>query len=875
MIPGHIPPPPQTVSPIEEITAAIPPESRVFLSSTLDQPLSDQSIVPATSEVDSPASTTSQLTEAEVFEKVFGQPHPEQNAHQLMAPLLVDGQLKSQILVLIPGGEEQAIRLPASPLLAQLSVAVQPERISQLTSAVNEQGQLTLADIRQHGLQARFDKQRLEVQITIPSVHRKVKVSTLRTQTLAPGAEDPLIPSPFSGYLNIRGGKSVDWSEGKWERQPLQLDLDGALNYKGWVFEGAARFDEQATTPIEREDVRLIRDDPKRALRYVVGDLNLPTMGYQNNQSIFGLSVVRNFALQPHRVTRPINRFEFFLESESQVEVFNNGQLLQTLRLSPGPQDIRDLPLTAGLNKVQLVITDDVGLVQHLDFSATVAGNLLAPGRHQFAYGLGFPNTDEKGVWRYDTSQPILTLSHRTGLSPTFTLGGYVQAGLQEQLIGLKGVWAAPIGNFDWDAAFSNKQGQGQDYALRLGYDFLQSGNHNPTERSFGLALEYRGNEFSTFGETNTKQRTSLDFTAYYSQKLFWDIFSNVNFRYQVGRNTPDQYKVSWGLTRSFKGLGVNLRLSQTLNSEGNHVQQASLNFLWLKPKKRQSIQLATEVSSVDDPESRLSWNYSARNPSQGFDASVGLKSKSDRDWLSGKLRYKGYRGTWQLDQSLEMESESQKLTQSRTQLTFGTALVFVDGHWGISRPVTDSFALLVPHPKLKGIDIGVNPNGNGNYQARVDPLGPPVMSNLQSYQLSTLRVDAPDLPIGYEIGPQVHYVAPTYKSGTLIRFGSDASVFLRGKLLNAQGDAVALQAGEVQSLSDPQWKPITLFTNKAGKFALAGFKSGKYRIRLYTDKPQTALFTIPDTQVGIYDMGSVQIDTQALSKEVNESVNK
>lgn len=860
---GHIPPPPQMVRPVEEITTTSTPNSRLFLNTAFEPPVSIQPTNLSTEGEESSTLEPADLTQEEIFEKVFGQPQLEEKPHQLIAPLQIDGKVIGEILVTIPNGNSQLIRLPASQLLEPLSKVLDAETVSSLTSDVSESGQLSLLKLRQHGLQAQFDKQRLEMKITIPSVHRKVKVSSIRSQTLAPGAEAPLIPNSFSGYLNFRGGESIDWSEGQWERQPLRLDFDGAVNYKGWVVEGAARFDEEDTTTIKREDFRLIRDDSKRALRYVLGDLALPTIGYQNNQSIFGMSVVRNFNLQPNRVTRPINRFEFFLENAAQVEIFNNGQPIQTLRLPAGPQDIRDLPLTAGLNNVQLVITDDVGRIQRLDFSASVAGNLLAPGRHQFAYGVGFPKTDNTGLWRYNTSQPIVALSHRTGISSTVTLGGYVQAGVQEQLIGLKGVWAAPIGNVDWDAAFTNKQGWGQDYAFRLGYDFLQSGLQNPTQRNFGVAVEYRGDVFSNFGEPNREQLTALDFTAYYSQKLFWDIFSTLNFRYQVGRNTSDQYKVSWGLTRNFKGLGVNLRLSQTLNQEGNHEQQASLNFLWLKPQKRQSIQLATEVSSFDEPENRLTWNYSALNPSQGFDASVGFNSKSEKNRLTGKLKYKGYRGTWQLDQSLELNNESQKLTQSSTQLTFGTALVFVDGHWGISRPVTDSFALLVPHPKLKGLKIGVNPNGEENYQAQVDQFGPAVMSNLQSYQLSTLRVSAPDLPIGYEIGPQVHYVAPTYKSGTLIRVGSDASIFLKGRLLDSQGEMITLQAGEVQSLTDPQWKTVTLFTNKAGKFALEGFKPGKYQIRLYTDQPQVGHFTIPSDKEGIYDVGLIQVKTR------------
>ena len=61
---------------------------------------------------------------------------------------------------------------------------------------------------------------------------------------------------------------------------------------------------------------------------------------------MLGVSAVRNFSLQPYRVTRPISRFEFFLERDSTVDVFINDRFTQTLQLSAGAQDIRDLPLT-------------------------------------------------------------------------------------------------------------------------------------------------------------------------------------------------------------------------------------------------------------------------------------------------------------------------------------------------------------------------------------------------------------------------------------------------------------------------------------------------------------------------------------------------
>ncbi|MHC5731259.1 MAG: fimbria/pilus outer membrane usher protein, partial [Nostoc sp.] len=126
----------------------------------------------------------------------------------------------------------------------------------------------------------------------------------------------------------------------------------------------SSTFTERTAPSWVRNDLRLVHDAPDQALRYVIGDLSVPISGYQSSRPLLGVAVARNFSLQPYRVTRPISQFEFFLETPSKVEVFINGLPVQTLQLPGGRQDIRDLPLSGGINDVQLIITDAVGRVQ-------------------------------------------------------------------------------------------------------------------------------------------------------------------------------------------------------------------------------------------------------------------------------------------------------------------------------------------------------------------------------------------------------------------------------------------------------------------------------------------------------------------------------
>lgn len=805
------------------------------------------------------------------FEKIFGHPRSSEKVQRTIVPLFLNDELSEQTLVLLSPGSAAPVRVQAVPFLRQTLAVVRSDIQAKLQAQIDQEGALSLEAIRQAGLGAIFDDRRLELRIQIPPALRQTNLYTVGAEGLPSDAQNARLPAKVSGYLNLRGSESIVWSSRSASdlgRQPLSLDLEGAINVHGWVLEGSASYSEkQQPHAFRRNDLRLVKDDPANALRYVLGDLAIPVVGYQSSRPQFGFTVARNFGLQPYRVTRPISQFEFFLERPSRVDVLSNGVQVQTLLLPAGPQDIRNLSLNAGINNVQLVITDDVGRVQRLDFSRAIAGELLAPGLQQFAYSVGFPTRMEAGIRDYDWSLPTLTLSHRWGVNDVLTLGGYVQANFKHQLVGVEGTWATSIGNFSGDVAVSHAKEIGSDYAFRLRYDFLASSISHPFRPTFGITLEKRGANFTTlddldlFADTfTTHNQTSLDLTAYYNQQLFGGISSNLNVRYRFGRDVPDAYQISLRLSKSFpNGLGVSLALSDNHNQTGPDEQRATVNLFWFFPQARQSVQATTEVSNISEPSQRVTWNYSSPNPFNGINASLEAGLTPTEYGLSSRFTYNSYRAKVELFQDLQFPRDRAGDTFNATRLDFGTAVVFADGRWGLSRPVNGSFALVVPNQGLQGQQVGINPNGTGGYIAKTDWLGAAVVPDLQSYQASTLRLDVPQLPVGYDLGATNYTVLPTYKSGTLIQVGTDATVFLRGVVIDTSGAPLALQTGEIVSLADSTWKPVTVFTNKAGKFALVGFKPGRYEIHLYANPKAVIPFEIPAGKTGVFDVGTLR----------------
>jgi outer membrane usher protein len=795
---------------------------------------------------------------ASLFEQVFG---VRRNAARMPIPWWINDRFQGNILVNLPSDNSAAIQIIAKDFLAGSESFLRSDIQEKLVQAVDENGFISGEALRQQGLEVIYDSRRVELRIQLTPAQRKPIVSSLEQQAIAKQLAGTIAPAKVSGYLNVRGSQSIDWIGSHTTtpgRQPLQLGLESALNLRGWVLESDAQFAEGKA--LERGNIRLTHDDTQTALRYVVGDFSPPATGYQTSPSMLGLAVARNYSLQPDRVTRPINQFQFFLERKSRVEVFSNGRSLSSLTLEPGTQDLRDLPLGAGINDVQLVITDDLGQVKRLDFAAATASNLLAPGLQQFSYSAGIPSEKQDGNFIYNWQQPTLNLAYRWGVNASFTTGHYLQASPNAQMLGWEGYWATPIGMWNWDAALSHHREMGADMALRLRYDYNKIGMNNPTQRSFGFTAEYRGTNFMSLSDIEPKNQNWLDLNAYYSQKLFGSVSSNLNLRYQFGREGTDAYQLSAGISQRFKsGFNLAVKISHKQQQDGKTDNQFVVNLNWLRSTPTQSFQAASTFSNQASSSHQLAWNYNSAHQVEGIKANIGLDLADRGTDLTSRLAYNGNRLGLELSHDTNLFQGANNNRESETQLKFSSAIVFADGYWAFSRPVSNSFAIVVPHRAIKGQLIGVNSDGKGGYAA-VAKRQPAVIPDLSAYQLATLNLDAPNLPLGMDLGESQFKLLPQYKSGTLLKVGKDANVFLRGNLQDPTGTAIEFATGTVTSLSDRHWRSITIFTNKVGRFALAGFKPGQYKIELTQPKPSQIIFEIPDGTSGVYLIESLKI---------------
>ena len=829
-----------------------------FVQAKVDVPASIaetnlQEAVPQESVV-STASNSDLLDRDQLFEQVFGTSNEMQSA---ILPWSINGRNQGDLPVQI-NFQNDDMHWPVAGFAQALGEELRDEWLETI-HALAEDGSLSRLHLANAGIETQFDSQTLQLNVILTPEQLRPNVVTLKSSK---NAEDvPTVDAAkLSGYLNTRGSLGWTWLPEEGDAagmQPVALQWNGAVNYQGWVLEGRTRFLEDSSTPWQRGDFRLVHDRPELAVRFKAGEISSPISGYQRGSSILGVSATRQFGLQPDLVTRPVSNYEFFLDSPSKVEVFINGDRDRILDLPAGTQDLRDFSLGAGINDIELLITDAVGQEQRLQFFAPVAAQLLAPGLQQFAYSLGAPMEQAGGTRSYDFANTLLTASHRWGVTPTLTTGAYLQANPSQQMLGTEGVMATPLGSWDWDAAMSLDPNAGLGYGAQVGYEYRRTGDAQ--QKSLRLGLEYRNDTFLSVGEEEPDNRIPLEASLSYRQRLMERINANFSGRYQW-TEAGNAYRVSMNLSRPMgQGRRLGLSLSHAQKAGGETDQQVRVNLLMSMPQRRQTINASTESNLAGDVTRRMSWDYRDRASINTFNTGFNVSEDGETWDLAHKLNWRGYRATMGLKTDATGDRDSMlDWSGMETQLSFGTSLVFADGHFGWSRPVDGSFALLVPHQQLRGQGVDINPSSS-RAAAVIDRWGGAVLPGLSHYKINTVNLDAPSLPLGYSLGLSTHRLKPGYRQGTLVTVGEDATVFLQGVLQLADGNLTELKVGEVRSLDDSAWKIKTIFTNRVGKFALEGFKPGTYQIRLTEGEKVT--FTIPEEAAGMVDIGTLQLE--------------
>jgi outer membrane usher protein len=843
-------------------------------------------------------------TRDELFEEVFKRKAPPLPP-SVEVTLLVDGRSYGT-LWLQYNKEQKRYTFPVDPVLNALHGLVRADLFAKLTERASRQTRFTVEDLIESGFPTMLNTSVFELSTGVPAQLLGTKIHTLTPQRIDPSTVPALEPSPVSAYLNVKATQKLSYSQynptpydslgsGKRivelrnsrNRDPAVVSLDGAANILGWVLEGRGNIWEQpeeGAVEFSRQDIRIVHDWPKQALRLTAGDLIFPTSGFQTFIKLGGAGLSRDFSLQPHMVAYPVKELEFFLAGHSEVKVYVNGVLKTTLDLEQGTHDLKGFPFTRGESEVEVVIRDDLGQTQTLNFSFIHEPNLLAKGFSAFSFNVGLPsrnvyNRNRIGPdsakyeflnYDYDVDHPMVFMDYRRGLSDRMTLEGYTQALDTAGLVGVNSLYALKIGKISANLAASYQGDNVMDWAGSLEYIYIPKVTPKTSPISWRFQAEYQGEGFYRPGQDRSRLGAVTLANSIQKNGRFANL--NVGLSYAMRPDSADFYSIYTGVNKNWKkGFSGNLAFKNTFDRRRSTGTSVSMTVTYFFFADQQSVRASqrienhrpdgTEQGAIPkwDYTTDLAYDYNGsapfpKNPTLSAATSFGPYSNE----YTGMAEWKGNQG---YAQALlrRTEPKTSSVITNFADLSLQSSLVFADGNFAISRPIVNSFVIVKGIENEKDCDLIVNPSEVG-YEGKAAPWFPGVVPNLSPYYLKKVHVDVVDPPFGSGEERSDFTLYPSYKTGYAIYMGTSATIIALGTLMLSPGVPASYQTFTATPIDGTSSRePVMGFTNGAGKFQLTRLQPGRYKIEMDVEgKIYHLVLTLPKNSSGIKSVGTL-----------------
>ena len=809
-------------------------------------------------ELDSPIHKTRE----ELFLEVFKRPALDIPVNSYVV-VVFNGSVEKKVKMVM-SQDEQSMMLEGKPLIDVFSQQLLlPDILHKLEQNIDADGWLNRAALEDAGISTLFHPSKFKLLVTMPPTMRTKQVRYLSAPMLDPFTVDSIRPVQVSAFINfdlktlVASTKKSDTTGNKLQ---TGVAANGAINLMGVVVEGAAFSQIGDTNSLHRGDIRLVYDQPQQVLRYTLGDLDYPTIGYQSTLEIGGISFAKDFSLQPYVSTYREENLEFYLEQPATVEVWVNQSLVSTLQLPAGSHDIRGFTPALGQNDTRLVVEDASGQKEVLHFSYVFNPILLKKGRSQFSYNAGFSRQLKDEIYHYDLNKPVLSASYRLGISDETTLGLYVQADDLHSLIGANTIHALPTGTMQLDMAASRSASGKPGMGAKVAWSNIPKKSDSLGMRS-QLSVEYLSKHFDLADTSSQTERDVINLNAALSFQIGKSVSAHIRGAFAPARNlgSAESHLVSAGLSRKWgKYTTISTALRRKRSSQ--QLMQTELVF-GISSSFSNSLGDFYVAKEMETNTLASTWNSRGENAYQFGSASVG----SDKVEYMGGVGYKGSQGLAELSHTgSQTNQDTGRLSESQSILHLQSTLVLANSTLALSQPVRNSFAIVKGKEGLAGVGMKIDPYGKNQSKAQSSWISPAVLVDMPNYQLQNITIEPINPPLGVTPEDMTFPLLSTYKSGFLLELGKERTIFAIGRLVDNQQVPLAnmpIEIRRIDDLDNLEEKLVSTFTSRTGRFQMPEIKPGYYEIRP-TSATQlgSVIVDIVETDKDIYRLGDLVV---------------
>src|SRR5438105_3629784 len=481
-------------------------------------------------------------------------------------------------------------------------------------------------------------------------------------------------------------------------------------------------------------------DERQHLRRWTFGDANVSTDLLGGSGLIGGVTVARNFNLDPYFVRYPPVNLRGTALTPSRVEVYVNGVLVSQQEVPPGPFELNNIPVASGAGNARVIVRDVFGRETAVTSPYYYSTGVLERGLSEFVYTAGALR-ENFGTRSFDYGSPAILGFHRYGFTDDLTAGGRLEASRNLISGGPTASWRTRVGEIDGAFAFSDDRGSSGS-AASVGYQYLA--------RWFSVGGFARGlsSQYANLSLRREADRPRLDanvFITLLAKVANFTLLWNDNEMRDQTRTNPISLLSNVPIARR-----ASLFLSVGSANEGHGRKAEVFGGLSMY------LGAATAASvTVDHREGKTQTVTEVERTlpvGTGFGYRLQSALADGTHSGSGAVQYQTSFGRYEVDFDPFRSSV-------RPTITASGGVVYQSGAFMPTRPVQDSFALV----RVPGVE-NVRVYSSNIVVGRTDSNGDLLVPNLLSYYGNRLSIEDRDIPLNYEVAAVEKTIAPPYR---------------------------------------------------------------------------------------------------------------
>jgi outer membrane usher protein len=597
----------------------------------------------------------------------------------------------------------------------------------------------------------------------------------------------------------------------------------------------------------QRRFVRLMtsltHDNRATLERAIAGDFVAASGDLGTSVLLGGVSYSKLFSIDPYLIRYPQLGIAGLANVPSTIDVYVDGQRINSVRVAPGEFDVRNITQSIGARAVDLVIRDAFGREQRISTTYYSTDAPLKAGLQEWSYNIGALR-EAFGTESNRYGALAFSAFHRIGVTDALTLGmrgegrrGTYNAGPTATIV------LGPFGVTSASVAFSRRDGR-DGAAARADYAYL--GQHV----SMGAQLRADSRNYATLADSVVERRKYEATAAIGYVDARWGAVSGAYSTF-TQYDGPVRKTVALSYGRSvFDG-----RASFFANVADSRAKERTRNVLvGLVYNFDTDYAVSTLYERFGERRGEMIQLQKTQPVGEGLGYTVALERSRIADdtttAFSPSLQYNARWGIVRADLSQRRDAAG---SHRSYDLSVAGGIATVGDAVAIGRPVTDSFGL-VKVDDLPGVRVLVNNQAIGTTDAN----GQLFLPTLTAFYENQVSIDVASVPIEYAFPESLRIVSPALRAGALVNFHAKRLSAVTGTLkIRSRGQIRSAEFYEVSVAVDG--KRVTFVTGRGGEYYVEDLPSGRHAARVAGPGTSCAFeLAIPDAREPLTELGTV-----------------